>query len=222
VTLDPKLTVVRSRDIGAEFYDSVMRRMSRNNLPSGVMFHFSGTFEDQFFAVSAYPDQARSTTMFADSTSPQIANEIGAYGGGPDISRDEFDIVRYVINTDHDLQGFRFAKPGEFAAVLVTEDTLTRERYLATSRRIGFPEEWPDGLIIHVAGSVGDHLAIFDLWRASGNIASFYGQKVGPALLELYPEVNPAATQSPGAIAVHSLYINESNFSGQRDYLREV
>lgn len=223
--LDPRLTIVRSHDAGAEFYDAVVNRINAQpevrDEDNGVMFHFSGNHGDEFFVVSAYRDPEVASSMFAEFTSPQVANVISETSSAADISRDEFEITSYAVNDDENLQGFRFTKPGEFVAVLVTDEAIQRERYIQTTRRARFPEEWPEGLVIHVAGMFGSHWGVFDLWRADADIEGFYSERIEPAVKALYPDLVVTGLDRPQAIAVHSLHIDRTQFSDAAEYLRE-
>jgi hypothetical protein len=221
MTLDPQLTIIRTRDAGAEFYDDVVARIRGTGTSSpGMMFHFSGSYLDEFFAVSAYKNQAASTEMFAEFTGPHFASAVGAGGGGPDIARDEFEIFSFAIRGDEDLQGFRFTEPGEFVAVLVTNPDITPESYLATTEVANFPADWPEGMVIHVVSVFGNHLGVFDLWRANADRSEFYGGRITSAIAEA-TELDPAVGDNPSAIELHSLYIDSGSFEGHREYLRE-
>jgi hypothetical protein len=222
MTLDPQLTIIRTREAGADFYDAVMRRVkAQPDQPSGVMFHFTGTFNDEFFAVTAYRDPADSESMFSDFTSPEVANVISETGRGPNISRDEYEITRYAVNDVEELEGFRITRPGEFVAVLITQEGITRERYITTTQLARFPEEWPVGMVIHVAGVFGTEWGVFDVWRADADMAAFYGGKIAPALAELRPGVSKILEPVPAALELHSLYVDDSAFKGAYEYLRE-
>lgn len=221
MALDPQLTIIRTRDVGADFYDEVLSRVQQDpNRPSGTMFHFSGTFEGEFFSVSAYRDPEESAAMFNDVTGPQLANIVGEAGGGPDISRDEFAITSYTIHDDEDLQGMHIVKPGAFLAVLVSTPELTGEVYRDVTSVADFPGNWPDGLVIHVAGAFGNHWGVFDVWRGDADLASFYGGRIAPAVKAVAPE-NADVAQNPSAIVLHSLYINSNIFDNEREFLRE-
>jgi len=221
-TLDPQLTIIRTRDAGADFYDSVIDRV-RGSLDDsgGVMFHFSGTYADEFFSVSAYSNRDSAADMFAAVTGPQLEEVVQEAGGGPDISRDEFEIFGFAVHDDEELQDFRFTQPDEFVAVFVTNPEITNDRYLATTAAADFPNVWPAGLVIHVAASIGNHMGVFDVWHADADMASFYGDRIAPAIRKASPEVTSSVEQNPSAIELHSLYINSSSFEENRNYLRE-
>lgn len=221
MTLDPQLTIIRSHDAGADFYDFMLTRMrSSISPPEGLMFHFSGNYGKEFFSVSAYRDVETSMVFFSEFTGPEFAAAVLEAGGGPDISRDEFLIVSYAIHDDEGLQGFTFTDPGEFIAVLITDPDITLDRYIASREIARFPREWPAGLVVHVAGEFGKHLGVFDIWHADADLAAFYGERLAPAISKVAPEIDSTVEKRPSAIVLHSLYLNSSSFEGTREYLR--
>jgi hypothetical protein len=159
--------------------------------------------------------------MFSEFTSPEVANVISETGRGPNISRDEFVITSYAVRADEELNGFRITQPGEFIAVLFTRQEITRERYVNTTRRARFPEDWPEGMIIHVAGMFGAEWGVFDVWRAGSDMESFYGGRIAPAVAAMHPEVSTNVDPNPAALELHSLYIDRQALRDAREYLRD-
>jgi hypothetical protein len=158
--------------------------------------------------------------MFTESTGPDFAEIVRETGGGPDLSRDEFEIFSFAVHADDELQGFRFTDPGEFVAVLVTNPDITPERYALTTAAADFPDKWPEGLVIHVAGMFGNHMGVFDVWHGDANMGAFYVDRLAPAIHKLTPEVTTSIDQNPSAIELHSLYINRGSFEGTPEYRR--
>ncbi|MGH2906541.1 MAG: hypothetical protein ACRDKI_07195 [Solirubrobacterales bacterium] len=189
--------------------------------PGGVMFHFSGAFEDEFFSVTAYRDGQSSAQMFADYTGPEVESAIRTSGERADINRLEFPITRYAVRDDEDLQGYSRKEPGEMVAVYATAATFSRERYLKITGEAGFPDDWPEGLVIHVAGEFGNRWGIFDVWHADSDLLSFYRDRIEAAVATVAKDIEGGVMDQPKSIALHSLYVNRGTFEDIREYLRE-
>ena len=185
------------------------------------MLHFSGTFRDEFFAVSATLIRRDSDYMFAEFTGPDFASAVQAAGGGPAISRDEFKIFRYAIHGDQGLDGFRITEPGEFVAVLVTDPNHPGSDISRAPKSPTFQVTWPEGMVAHFAGEFGAHLGIFDLWRAEADRGSFYSDRITSAVSESSPSVVSVVKTTRPRSSCTSRYINSSSFEDNRDYLRQ-
>jgi hypothetical protein len=223
-TLDPQLTVIRTREAGADFYDSVIGRMrarSEFGAAGNSMFHFSGTFEDEFFSVTAYREPADSEAMFSEFTIHGIEDTLRAGSVRPDLTRREFSIIAYAVRDDADLQGYRITESGDFVAVLVTDPTLQPDRYRRTTKAMNFPKTWPEGQVIHVACDFGGQLGVFDIWRGDADRNKYYGEVLTPAISALDEDIDPGLTTVPLAIDLHSLYINRGTFEDAPDFLRQ-
>jgi hypothetical protein len=219
---DPRLTIIRSKEVGTDFYDGVVKRIvSRPQQPNGLLFHFSGTFEDELFVVSVYRDLESATDTFADYTAPEIANEIRASGMARDVARHEFPVESLAIGDVDEFSGFRFTEPGEFRALLFLDESLHRDTYLNTTGTANFPDDWPSGLLFHVAGLVGDRWGIFDVWRGNIDPAPFYRDRIEAAIRARVPSVSPTVGERRHWIELHSLSVDLTEIGDNRRFLRE-
>jgi hypothetical protein len=220
--IDPRLTIIRSREIGEQFYDGVVSRIvAKPQQPSGVLFHFSGSFEDEFFVVSVYRDFESATETFAEFTGPEIENEVKAGGSGKDVARHEFPVASLAIGEIDQYAGFRWTEPGEFRASMFLDDALHRQTYLAASAAANFPDEWPEGMLFHVAGLFGDRWGVIDIWRGDADPTPFYRDRIEVSVRSAAPELSPSVVSDRHWIELHTLSVDPEEIGQNKRYLRD-
>lgn len=83
------------------------------------------------------------------------------------------------------------------------------DAYDLICERMNFPEDWPDGLVLHVAGRVGDFLRVLSVWRRADQSRRFFENRLIPASVEvvrnhgLFPEIRPRE------LRIHLIALND-------------
>lgn len=82
--------------------------------------------------------------------------------------------------------------------------------YELLCERMNFPVEWPEGLLVHLAGPVDDKLRIVSVWRRVEDSRNYFASRLIPASVEiarefgLFPEIRPVG------LRVHMLALNNA------------
>ena len=81
--------------------------------------------------------------------------------------------------------------------IIMEFDGFKPENYDAVSRRINWPEKWPDGLTFHVAGPTNGGMRLVEIWDSRDQFDRWMAETIQPAIQEVTAEHRRAAGPPP-------------------------
>jgi hypothetical protein len=82
------------------------------------------------------------------------------------------------------------------------------ENYDTVAQEINWPQNWPDGLTFHVAGSTDDGMRIVEIWDSRDQFDRWMQETVQPAIQSAAGEV--AAAAPPPRFTEFAVHLRES------------
>lgn len=214
------MAMIRTNGVGIEFYDRVMDRMAeRARRPHGVAVHFAGLCEGEINVVTIYRDATARTDVFADFSGPEIANAQLVGPERTDISREEFEVDHLYLDDELKRTVERPVEQPMYAFVHMG-DGASKSEYEEAARRSRFPEEWPRGMLLHVACRHGGEQVVVDLWKSLGDAAEFYAKTIQPIAESVMDREAPDLLSSDRAIELHALTVTLDSADPLRSYSR--
>ncbi|HZQ26155.1 MAG TPA: hypothetical protein VFA94_00530 [Acidimicrobiales bacterium] len=61
-------------------------------------------------------------------------------------------------------------------------DDVMRVLGLSSPGATGGTDDWPKGIVSHVAGNTGDGWCVVDIWESQADFDAFFASRLGPAL----------------------------------------
>jgi len=72
-------------------------------------------------------------------------------------------------------------------------DGFQPENYDAVSREVGWPDNWPDGLRFHAAGTGGGGLRLIEVWESREPREKWMSETIQPAIQKVAGDVAASA-----------------------------
>lgn len=83
------------------------------------------------------------------------------------------------------------------------------ETYELICDQMSFPDDWPDGLLLHFAGAVEDVLRIVSVWRRTRDARKFFADRLIPASVEVARDHGKFAEIRPVELKVQLLVVGD-------------
>jgi hypothetical protein len=68
---------------------------------------------------------------------------------------------------------------------MTIEFPATTDQYDQVNQKLGVPDEWPDGLILHSASSSDGNMKVVDIWESEAQFNAFNESKLMGAVQEV-------------------------------------
>lgn len=177
-----------------DFYNLVADRIGLpNDPPAALLGHFAGETGEHLNVVDLWTDMATMESFFTDFLAGAITDAIAIVDRRADIepkhqvtarvvlgplARDFLGVVQDTRGGTHPDHNSRTIAIG-----YVMHDPTTDDRaYMEACERLGFPDQAPDGMILHLAGAVNDGWLFFDAWTDDRLAEEWYRRIAGEVL----------------------------------------
>lgn len=156
-------------------YDLICDRVGfpRRTSP-GLLGHFAGPCPGGWETIDIWTDLDHMERVFSEFLVDAISSTVRSEGARIDIEPETREIARLVVGPDAERHLFENGADVKCAergvrplGVLIENLGGGEEEYLAGCDLLGFPEQIPDGMIVHIAGESRDGWRVFDCWQSA-------------------------------------------------------
>ena len=178
----------------AEFYELI-------NFPSsmkdGNLAHVSGIAGDEIIFTSIWDNENNAQSAYAE-LGPAIEEVIGRHGPNVTVERHSSGVYRFSIGDEVSQFSHEVALPNPDCIGYVVDIPLHgKMTYDMICARMRFPQEFPDGLLMHVAGQTDLGWRTYSIWSEVQPSLDFLEQRMMPAAVDMvrekvmFPEISP-------------------------------
>lgn len=177
---------------------------------SGMMAHVSGVLGgEETVYLSIWDDEDTAVAAWRRKRA-DIAEVLEDAPPDAEISRRSSPLYRiYAGDGLGRLAAPETGRRPSVAGVVIDLPQTDIAAYELVCGRMDFPDDWPDGLLLHFAGPVEDVLRVVSIWRRAEDSREFFESRLIPAALAvarekgLFPEIRPVD------LRVHMLVLGE-------------
>src|SRR3954452_1236842 len=153
---------VDQMELIADFYELI-------NFPSsmrdGNLAHISGISPDEIVFTSIWDSEANAKAAYAEM-GPAIEEVTNRHGPNTTVERHSSGVYRFSIGEQVSQFSHALATPNPACVGYVVDIPLHgKMAYDMICSRMRFPEEFPDGLLLHVAGQTDAGWRTFSIWN---------------------------------------------------------
>jgi hypothetical protein len=178
----------------ARFYDLI--GFPRSMRP-GNLAHVSGVAGDQIIFTSVWDSESNAATAYA-AMGPAIEQVLKDFGPNARVERHSSGVYRFSIGENADEFSHRAATTHpNCVGFLLDVPVHGQMAYDLVCNKMRFPEEFPDGLLMHVAGQTDRGWRTCSIWREIEQSRAFLEQRLMPAAVDvvrdtgMFPEIRP-------------------------------
>lgn len=202
----------RLESVSVEHLDQFYRRVGyRERLDPGLLAHVGGVIDQEelvYLSVWRTEDEAMASWQAKRSDIEAVLAD-----APPDaqVTRRASGVHRLYLGDDllEFREGLADGDPDCIGFVIDLPE-VDDDSYDLMCRRMDFPGQWPDGLLMHVAGRVDDFFRVLSIWRRADQSRRFFEDRLIPASVDvarehgLFPEIRPRE------LRVHLMALNNS------------
>ncbi|MGH2906540.1 MAG: hypothetical protein ACRDKI_07190 [Solirubrobacterales bacterium] len=194
----------------ADFYNRIDFPRSMRD---GNLAHVAGTAGDQIIFSSVWDTEANAITAYQEM-GPDIERTLKEVAPQARVERSSTGVYRFSIGDDADEFNNSIAvRNPECVGYLIDIPVHGKMAYDLVCNNMGFPAEWPEGLLMHVAGPSALGWRTFSMWRTVDDSLDFLEQRLMPGAVGvvreqgLFPEIRPLEVK-PFLFALNSRMLN--------------
>lgn len=158
--------------------------------------HVSGVSEDGVEFVSVWADEEA-----ADATFKRAIKELAVLWDefpGLQVERETYPVYRFVVTEGAEEYDADRAQPNPACVAYRLDVPIHgRDVYDSACQHMGFPDEIPEGLLMHVAAETADGWTTYTVWHSVQDARNYMRDKIMPAGLQIvrdqqiFPEIRP-------------------------------
>lgn len=189
----------RLESVSVEHLDQFYRRVGyRERLDDGLLAHVGGVIDgEELVYLSVWRSESEAIASWQAKRS-DIEAVLGDAPPDAQVTRRASEVHRLYLGDDllEFREGLADGDPDCVGFVIDLPD-MDDDSYDLICDRMRFPEEWPEGLLVHVAGQVDDFFRVLSIWRRADQSRRFFEDRLIPAAVDvarnhgLFPEIRP-------------------------------
>jgi hypothetical protein len=168
------------------------------SMRDGNLAHISGIAGDEIIFTSIWDNEVNASESYAE-LGPAIAEVIDRYGTpGTVVDRRSSGVHRFSIGESVGQFSHERAESNPQCVGYVIDIPLHgKMAYDLICQKMEFPQEWPEGLLMHVAGQTDNGWRTCSVWADREPSLVFLEQRLMPAAVDmvrergLFPEIRP-------------------------------
>ncbi|MBI5311504.1 MAG: hypothetical protein HZB14_10855 [Actinobacteria bacterium] len=203
----------RLESVNIEHLDDFYNRVGyRERLDPGLLTHIGGAIEDGADGEIVYMSIWHSEGEALESWRAKLSEVEIVLSDSPDakVIRRSSKIHRLYLGDDVDefREGRSDVDP-DCVGYVIDLPQVDVDAYDLICEHMGFPGDWPTGLLMHFAGRVDDFMRVVSIWRRAGQSRHFLEDRLMPAAVQvvrdhgLFPEIRPRE------LRIHLMALND-------------
>jgi hypothetical protein len=178
------------------------------SMRNGNLGHLSGVSDDEIVFMSIWDTEKNAMAAFDDMRG-SIEKVLREAGPTATVDRVSSGVFRFSIGEDvAEFSHERAQLNPNCVGYVIDIPTQGHLSYELTCEKMNFPQDWPPGLLMHVAGETDRGWRTYSLWREIGQSRDFLAQRLIPAAVDVVREHQVFPVIRPIEVKLHLFALN--------------
>lgn len=178
-------------------------------MPAGNFAHLAGQLDDELVLIGLWSSERAARQTFA-TVRPRIDAIMAEAGPRASIDRQSHPAYRFLLGEEiGDFREGRAQADPNCVGYVIDLPTTDSHAYHLICDHMDFPRDYPEGLLLHVAGHVGDVWRVISVWRHASQSREFFEKRLMPAAVEVVREHGVFPEIRPRELRVHLFAVNK-------------
>lgn len=178
-------------------------------MPAANYVHLSGILDDEVVLIGLWSSDRKARTAYATART-NVRKVLDKAGPGAAVDRQSYPVRRFVLGDEiGDFRQDRARTGPDCAAYVIDLPATDGRAYDLICEQMNFPGDYPEGLMLHVAGRVDDVWRVISVWREARQSREFFERRLMPAAVEVVREHQVFPAIHPRELRVHLFAVNK-------------
>lgn len=200
----------RLRGLGVDQVDRYFEQIGfPRRMPAGNFAHLVGLLDGELVSIGLWSSERAARQMFA-AMRPRIDAIVAEAGPQASIDRQSHPAYRFLLGEEiSDFREDRAQTDPDCVGYVIDLPATDNRAYDLICEHMGFPADYPDGLLLHIAGQVDDVWRVISVWRKVTQSLEFFEQRLMPAAVDIVREHRVFPEIHPRELRVHLFAVNK-------------